>query len=72
MRPLPRYYHPTSETGESPVWEKEIEALLREVEGLTAKYVGRNAEGEQWGETCDRLDRLDKLAKKIRKRQAAL
>ncbi|MBL8555576.1 MAG: hypothetical protein JNL41_14980 [Phenylobacterium sp.] len=54
------------------MWEKEIEALLREVEGLTAKYVGRNAEGEQWGETCDRLDRLDKLAKKIRKRQAAL
>jgi hypothetical protein len=50
---------------------KDFEKLLAEVEALTSKYVGKDAESEMWGETCDRLERLDKLAKKIRKAQAA-
>ena len=46
---------------------KDMEALLAEVEELCRVHVGKNAEGEQWIETCRRFERLDKLAKKIRK-----
>lgn len=46
---------------------RAIEALLAEVEALCLIHCGKAAEGEPWGETCDRFDRLDKAAKKLRK-----
>ncbi len=49
---------------------KDFEKLLAEVEALTLRYVGKDAESEPWIETCHRFDRLDKIAKKIRKAQA--
>jgi hypothetical protein len=45
--------------------------LIDEVEDLCKTYVGKNAECEQWFETCKRFERLDKLVKKIRKEEAA-
>jgi hypothetical protein len=47
--------------------KKQAEALLNEVDALCKVYVGKKAEGEQWGETCKRLERLDKLAKALRR-----
>lgn len=46
---------------------KEVEALLTEVEALCRVYIGKDAESEEWGATCQRFARLDKLAKKLRK-----
>ena len=45
--------------------------LLEEVEALCKVYCGKDAESEQWIETCRRLERLDKLAKKVRKSKDA-
>lgn len=50
--------------------EKAVEALLTEVEALCRVYVGKDAESEEWGKTCERLAKIDKLAKKVRKAQA--
>ena len=41
--------------------------LLEAVEALCAVWCGKAAEGEQWGETCRRLEALNKIAKKARK-----
>lgn len=49
---------------------KDVEALLSEVEALCRVYVGKDAESEEWGQTCQRLARIDKLVKKVRKAQA--
>lgn len=45
--------------------------LLEEVETLCALYLPKDAPGETWGETCERMTRMAKLAKKIRKEEAA-
>lgn len=45
---------------------KDTEPLLLEVEALCRVYLGKNAESEPWGETCERFERLNKLAKKLR------
>ena len=46
---------------------KDIEKLLQEVEELGRLFLPKDAEGEPWGQTCNRIARMDKLAKKIRK-----
>lgn len=50
--------------------EANLEKLLVEVETLGSLFVPKGAEGETWGETCERIERMWKLAKKIRKAQA--
>ena len=44
--------------------------LIDKTEALCRVYVGKNAESEQWIETCRRLDALDKLVKRIRRSAA--
>jgi hypothetical protein len=36
---------------------------------MTCSYVGANAEGEYWLETCERIRKLDQLVKIIRMQQ---
>lgn len=46
-----------------------ITELVDEVEALCKVYVGKDAECEQWVDTCRRLERLDKLVKRVRRAQ---
>jgi hypothetical protein len=49
--------------------DKDTAKLIDDVEALCRVYVGKNAESEEWSETCVRLANLDKLIKKIRRAQ---
>jgi len=44
-----------------------LDRLLDEVEALCRVYVGKNAESEAWGKTCERLETISKLAKAYRR-----
>ena len=44
-----------------------LRALVDEAEALCGLFIGKDAEGESWGDTLTRLDRIDKLVKTIRK-----
>ena len=46
---------------------KALKSLVNEVEDLCRVYVGRDAESEQWIDTCKRFERLDRLVKTVRK-----
>lgn len=47
-----------------------IAELIDEAEALCKVYVGKDAESEDWRDTCRRLERLDKLVKRVRRAQA--
>jgi hypothetical protein len=49
--------------------ESAVESLIREVEAFCANYVGENAQGEYWRQTCERIRKLDQLVKLIRSQQ---
>lgn len=42
---------------------KKTAELIKAVEDLHAIHCGKKAEGEQWGETIERIERLKKLAR---------
>jgi hypothetical protein len=44
-----------------------LNQLLDQVEDLCTLYVGKNAPGEMWGDTCDRLIKLDRVIKRVRR-----
>lgn len=46
---------------------KKTAQLIEQVEALCALYVGRNAEGEQWLKTIERLEKLSKAVKAAKK-----
>lgn len=48
---------------------KDVDALLAEVEALGDLFLKKDAEGEPWGKTCDRIERMARLARKIRRTQ---
>ena len=50
---------------------RTIAKLVDEVEALCRVYDGKDAESEQWYQTCERLERLDKLVKRIRIQEGA-
>ena len=51
---------------ETKLTAKALANLIDEVDALCRVYVGKNAPGEQWRDTLDRIDRLAKLSKKAR------
>jgi hypothetical protein len=46
---------------------KKTMQLIEQVEALCAVYVGRKAEGEQWGQTVARIEKLSKAVKSAKK-----
>jgi len=46
---------------------KKTKQLIEQVEALCAVYVGRKAEGEQWGQTVARIEKLSKAVKAAKK-----
>ena len=71
--PAARSERPLAEMSKAPVIlaGRTIAKLVDEVEALCRVYDGRDAESEQWYQTCERLERLDKLVKRIRIQQRA-
>ena len=51
---------------ETKLTPKAVVDLLNEVEALCQIYVGKNAPGEQWRDTLERIDRMAKTAKRAR------
>lgn len=50
--------------------QRAQEALASEVEALTRLYIGKDAEGEAWGDTLRRLDSLAQIVRRVRRAQA--